>query len=174
MRFLYTGASDFLREQSDPEQSIGGYVSKSTIPNRINNLFSDISYLSQSNESEECKGIVIENNSQTPISELFLGYSYDKNLYNIQIALVELTKDGKMEKLGNSKELPYYATFLEAFIDVNNSIDDSISIQNFEANSRYGIWIKRKIKQKLPIKCSELESINSETVDFNFIIRYNE
>ena len=172
IRFLYTGAPSYLSDQTDPENSIGGYCSKSLIPNRPNNLFSDISYLSIFNETEECKAIVIENNTGENIASLNLGYKYDKNLYDIQIAIVELTQDGKMERIGNSKELPYYATFIDASIDELE--DNSISIDDFNTDKKYGIWIKRKVKQQNTKSCQDiLDSTNLISQQFEFVIKYN-
>lgn len=162
VRFLYTGSNIFMGDQTDPERSLGGFCSKSLLPNRVNNLFSDVSYLSQLNETEECRAIVLENNSGAIINQMFLGYSYDKDLYDIQIAIVDLTADGKMEIIGNSKDLPYYATFEEAYVDVDNSIDNSLLFEDIEIDKKIGIWIKRKIKPRPIQSCADL-SLNSQS-----------
>lgn len=164
VRFLYTGSNSFMNDQNDPERSLGGYCSKSIVPNRLNNIFSDISYLSKQNETEECRAIVLENNSGQIINELFLGYFYDKELYDIQIAVVELSTDGKMEIISNSKDIPYYAEFEEAFIDIDNNIDNSLFFENFDINKKIGIWIKRKIKPSLVKTCQELDEINISNI----------
>ena len=157
VRFLYTGSNSYMNDQTDPEKSLGGFCSKSLLPNRNNNLFSDVSYLSQLNETEECKGIVLENNSGLLIDQLFIGYEYDKDSYDIQIAIVELNSDGSMERIGNSKDLPYYAAFQEAYVDA--LVDNSLLLEDFAIDKKIGIWVKRKIKPKPTLSCIDLSEI---------------
>lgn len=174
MRFLYTGAKEFMLDQTDPDNSLGGFCSKSPVPNRINNLFSDVSYLSIFNENEECRAIVIENNSSNAINDVKIGYKYDKSLYDIQIAVVELNQDGNMERISNSRDIPYYAEFIEA--DITDTEDNSMEL-DFEANKRYGIWVKRKILPQRTKSCVDLNNQTTtplETIDFEFIIKYEE
>ena len=144
MRFLYTGSKQYLSEQFNPEKSLGGFCSNSVIPNRKNNIFSDVSYFSRINEVEECKAVIIENNSENTLTDVSLGYVYDKELYDIQIAIVSLNSENSMELISNSKNLPYYANFFDASIEEN--LDNSYVFSEIVPNGKYGIWIKRKIK----------------------------
>lgn len=174
MRLLYTGAKEFMLDQTDPDNSIGGFCSKSPVPNRINNLFSDVSYLSIFNESEECKAVAIENNSSNTINDVKIGYKYDKNLYDIQIAIVEFNQEGNMERISNSKDIPYYAEFVEA--NITDTEDNSIEL-DFEPNKRYGMWVKRKILPQKSKSCVDLNNQTTTTpekIDFEFIIKYEE
>lgn len=173
MRFLYTGAKEFMQDQTDPDNSIGGFCSKSPVPNRRNNLFSDVSYLSIFNESEECRALVIENNSQSNLNNVFIGYKYDKDLYEIEIAVVELNENGNMERITNTKDIPYYAEFIEAYI--GETEDNSIQL-DFPPQQKYGIWVKRKIKRNKAKSCIEIEAGQTENkiIDFEFIIKYEE
>lgn len=168
LRFLYTGATSFLGPQIDPEKSLGGFASSSIIPNRKNNLFSDTSYLSNINSVVETKAIILENftTEENPILNVGIGYRYDDNLYNIEIGIIELNSEGKMEIIQTSKSLPYYATFSDA--SINEEADNSIIIPEFAANGRYGIWIKRKVKT-IPIE----DLRDYEEIPFKFVITRN-
>lgn len=166
IRFLYTGATENLGEQIDPERSLGGFVSKTIIPNRKNNLFQDISYLTMRNETEEFRAIIIENKFNVDLNNVKIGYLYDKRLYDIEIALVELNEDGKMEMISNSRSQPYYAEFFDASITPDQ--DDSFDIEVMTVGQKFGIWVKRKVKQVEP----QEEPIPQ--VNFEFIIKYDE
>ena len=171
VNFLYTGSSEYFKEQTDPEKSLGGYCSKTIIPNRVNNLFQDISYLTSRNETIECKAIVIHNTFETDLANFSIGYSYDKEKYNIEMALVELNQNNKMEIISNSKDIPYYADFFDASIDEIN--DYSFNLELFEKDKKYGIWIKRQTK-KNTYSCSIEESIKVPEKKFEFIIKFDE
>ena len=164
IRFLYTGAQENLGQQIDPEKSLGGFVSSSIIPIRKNNLFQDISYYSMFNEVEEFKAIVIENSGEE-LSNFRLGYSYDKQRYNIQLAIVELNEDGKMELIGNWRNQPYYAEFYDLSID--DEEDNSVLFETMPKDKKYGIWIKRKVK-----KYNNQEESTEQK--FEFIIKFDE
>lgn len=62
MRFFYTGAAEYLIEQSSPNKSLGGLISKSQIPNdQLYSIFSSISLLSVENDRKEYKCIALKN-----------------------------------------------------------------------------------------------------------------
>ena len=134
VRFLYTGSQESMGEQIDPERSLGGFASKSIIPNKKNNLFPDISYLTIFNESEDYRAIIMENFSGSDLVDFKLGYRYDKDQYDIQVAVVELNEDGKMEIVGNSKTAPYYAEFFD--LSVSDDQDNSLEIPTFLNNKK--------------------------------------
>jgi len=164
MRFLYTGADSYLSTQNDPYRSLGGNVSKSIIQNnRMNNLFDDISYLSLENGDSETKGIVLENESSNPVTNVKIGWVYPiiKN-YRIFVALVALNSSNQMERIGNSKEVPYNADFVEIE-------DDPVEIGDLEAEARIGIWITRT-----PITDNIEQSNNCQSLYDQFLISKGE
>lgn len=62
MRFFYTGADKYLMEQTSPNKSLGGFISKSQIPNdQLYSIFSGISLLSIENDRKEYKCISLKN-----------------------------------------------------------------------------------------------------------------
>lgn len=146
MIYLYTGALNPNTSQTNPDISLGGNVSSSTIPRNIDNLFSDISWMSVENRAIETKAYVIKNNTGADILNYTIGYTYPPNcIFKLEIAPVTLANDTTMEKLSNSSDTPYYATFVEANVDPTKSIDNSLNLGTIAAGAVLGIWIRRSI-----------------------------
>ena len=96
--------------------------------------------------SVETHALILENELNSDATGLTLGYKYSANPdFKIEIAVVTLTSNQLMEKIGNSRDTPYYATFVEAKIDIDNSINDSLSLGTLAANTRLGVWIRRTL-----------------------------
>lgn len=159
MRLLFTGADSYLAKQIDPVKSLGGHISSSIIPNgKMNNLFSDISYITQQDLREEIRAIVLENKELQVAEDVLIGYEYDSDNFEIEIAFVSLdNNEEKMELLSYSDEEPYDAIFYDA--RKTNEEDKSVNIGNLGVDSRMGIWLKRKMKKtSIPI----FQNINDE------------
>lgn len=151
MRLLYTGANTYLGRQNDPTLSIGGYISSSVVPNsKLGNLFSDISANAKSIKAQECKAVIIDNNSTDTLSNVLVGYKYPTNPnFTLQIAFVAVAdNDQKIEQLTNYDELPYYAVFSDA--DATNSDAGLVSVGDILANKRLAVWIKRNVNVTNP------------------------
>lgn len=157
MILLYTGAKEPDTKQNDPKLSLGGYKSSTIVPlNKINSLFSDLSYLSKQHNTEITRGFVLENNSQEDYFDLNLGYEYDQTDYKIKVAIVSLIEPEfvQMECIENQISTPDYANFIEANVNVGLNIDNSINLGDLKVGERLGIWIKI-IPQNIIKSCQE-------------------
>lgn len=143
MQLLYTGASKQGIEQLNPDLSLGGLVSGTTIPNdSISNIFSTASLLSIQNKRRETKMIALKNNDGDPAIDLSLTFVTDSDSicnYSIAFVLPTISDDCScFEQIANSAAKPYYATF-EA---VSNG---SVFTINSLADKGYiGIWLMRE------------------------------
>lgn len=149
MRFLYTGASAYNTKQDNPLLSLGGYISNTIVPNdRINNLFSDISYVGFLNKSQECKAFILENETGITAHNVRIGYKYPTNrIFKMEVAFVGLNPSApqQIERIPSSFDAPYYAEFVEANIDTDDDPDNSVDIGNLVAGGRIAVWFKRNI-----------------------------
>jgi hypothetical protein len=146
MLYLYTGATTPGAVQNDIDLSLGGNVSSTPIPNSLDNLFDDISWMAIENRSVETKAYVIANNTNVDVDNYTIGYTYPANaIFKLEIAPVTLAGGTTMEKIGDSSSSPYYATFVEANIDPAHSINNSQNLGTIAAGTSLGIWIRRTI-----------------------------
>lgn len=142
MQLLYTGATKQDAEQLTSDLSLGGYVSRSQIPNDgLSNIFSAASVLSIQNRKRECKMIALKNN-ETDASNLIFTFSTEEDsICNYKIAFVNPTISGGnscFEQINTPSALPYYATFQPI---VNGSI---FNLTSLAANAYLGIWLIRE------------------------------
>lgn len=162
MRIVYSNASAPREEQKNANNSIGGFLSNTPIPNGLkNNIFSFVTNYSLSNSNPETKLIGLWNNSEKNYENVTVKFIVPENsIFDYEIALVYPTDcDGsdKYEVLSSSSSIPYYAV-LEA---LNNNEDYIIG--KILSDKSVGIWIKRTIKSKK--KCKTSVFLNSENCD---------
>ena len=144
MKILYTGAPTFLTPQNDPNQSLGGFVSSSIIPNDVNgNLFGEVSYLGLTNQYRETKATVLFNDG-TSINNLLLGI-FPKIIpsnYRIKVAVVKLTAN-QMERIPNMRSLPLSATFHERYMLTATDVGNMFSLGKMPTGTYFGVWTER-------------------------------
>lgn len=140
MKFYYTGALHAEDAQVNPENSLGGFISSTIIPNDLlANLFTDISLFSLDKLPRETKGVILENDSIDDLENVIVYFEYPTDaLCKLEIAAVTLVDNNLMERLSNSKSLPYQATFHEA-----NGLINAVNLGNLVAGAKIGIWLKR-------------------------------
>jgi len=147
IKLYYTGGKSYLESQPKKEYSLGGYVSSIPIPNAlVNNLFGDISLLTESRGGFDIIGIVIKNEAVSMLSNVYIYFDYPDGCFSkLEFAAVELMEDGDggyyMEEIASGKALPYYATFYEADGVVNKKL-----LGNILAGKYVGLWIKRALE----------------------------
>ena len=167
MRFLYTGASAFLKPQNNPSLSLGGFMSSTVLPNgRMNSLFSDGSYFGSKYGNVETKALILENESGVAVNNLKLGYKYTGNLdFMIEVAFVTLQAPDfqQIEKIGNVREMPYYASFIEA--NIEGLIDNSAALGTMVPSGKLGVWIRRTQMRQSSKPCSEIQSITTDIIN---------
>lgn len=160
MRLLFTGAESYLAKQTDSGLSLGGLISSSIVPNnRMNNLFSDISYISQQYLKTEVRAIILENKELYTAEDVIVGYEYDSENFDIDIAFIALASDDQqMETVTSGEDIPYEAVFQEA--RKTTSSDGSVNVGDLAVDGRMGIWLRRKIKQ--PTLETEFATVDDE------------
>lgn len=143
MQLLYTGASKQDAEQLNPDLSLGGIPSGSSIPNdSLSNVFSVASLLSIQNKRRETKMIALRNNDGDPAVDLSLTFAVDLDSickYSIAFVLPTISDECScFEQIINSAAKPYYATF-------EPIVDGSVFTINSLADHGYiGIWLMRE------------------------------
>lgn len=147
MKLYYTGARTFLGEQKLANNSLGGYVSNSPIPNGVEgNLFSAISLMTIDDNSFEMVGIMLKNILLVDVEDILLYFVYPVDTYvKYSIAVVEPGGDPVtgyyMESIQSRKSLPIY---VEEFVEADG-FANAVNIGNLAAGAYIGIWIKRDL-----------------------------
>lgn len=149
MQLLYTGASSFQAQQTDPSLSLGGYISSSIMPNNgMNSIFSDISWQGAKDRKVEVRGLILQNLLGFDVTDVIFGYQYptDPN-FTLEVAFVTVNPNTPqlIEKIPNGESSPYFATFVEANIDPSASVDNSVDIGPMANNTMIAIWFRRTI-----------------------------
>lgn len=166
LEIYYTGATKFLANQLDPNQSIGGLISNSIAPNDfLNNLFTNVV-----NNGVETKAIVIKNITGATITA-FTAY-FDSptdesgtplNLGSYEIGWQVPTADDcsnlSVEKLVNSASSPHAITLVSA-----DGSQNPISFPDIDDDQYLGIFIKRTVVQS-PKTNDELIDIFNEITE---------
>ncbi len=159
MEFRYTGADTANAIQNSIQQSLGGLVASSLVPNDVlNNLFSDISKLGEEKGSSETIGLSLFNTTGATVTAVELFYDYPATVRSIiEINSVTLLNNNKMEKIPNNQARPLTGTFVEAD-GVGNKVLLSASLDDGDG---LGIWFRRTIDTPDPldaIECKDWEA----------------
>jgi hypothetical protein len=125
-----TGANSSLNKsggvaQTDPQKSLGGFVSISPVPNgELNSLFDLLSSYSLEKQREECVAIALINEYEESVKDLELKIITDPDsICRFEVAAVKLSDQLSMEQIPNRYALPinaefYDATFIRAYCDI--------------------------------------------------------
>lgn len=115
MIIYFSGAKNYLSDQRDINQSLGGYMSSTPIPNgRLNAIFDDLSEYKKNVDFKQVLAIFIHNDSENNITNLTIENFYQRmfaektNLCDFEFSVIEPTNDGFIELIGNKNEEPYY------------------------------------------------------------------
>jgi len=145
MQLLYTGAETPNAQQTNPNLSLGGYVSATVVNlTRANALFGDISYLSKYNKTPITRGFVLKNDSTDNATGVLVGYEYTPNNgYKLEVAFATLAQPDQMEQIMSQGDTPYYAEFSEANLSTVNPIfDNSVNVGTIAAGASLGMWLR--------------------------------
>lgn len=149
MKLYYTNPDGAGVSQSDPDKSLGGYISTTQLPSDLfGNLFSTISQYGINNDLRETKALMLQNdtgNTATSITLHFDNNSVD-NFTAIEMAVVSISTDGNgdafIENIINMRAIPAAATF-----SANEGIGSAIAIPDMDDGNIVGIWVKRTLDQ---------------------------
>lgn len=131
MMIYLTGANASLAKsaenpQTDPNNSLGGYISSSPVPNSaVNSLFDLLSSLTLQRRNKETIAIGLINKFDFPVKDVCLKViSGDENIAEFKVAAINVDKSNYcMERIGNRYQEPmqadfYNADFYRAAVDV--------------------------------------------------------
>lgn len=114
MIIYFSGAKNYLSDQRDVNQSLGGYMSSTPIPNgRLNSLFDDLSEYKKSN-CKQVLAVFLHNDSNVDITNLTIENFYQHlfgekiNLCDFEFSVIKPTDEGYIELIGNKNEEPFY------------------------------------------------------------------
>lgn len=184
MKLYYTNSVSPLGAQQDPDQSLGGFISITPIPNDYkNNLFGDISQMAKEDKNGKLLRLIALKNETGDVAEdVQIYYNYpDGAEAKFEVAIVAPAMDScdnlVFEKLSQPGSNPLYATFSEA-----NGEGNAVIIDSIPAGSYVGIWIRRTLldttttpittDQLIAAKDANIPSPTLESVEL--VIKYNE
>lgn len=121
MKIYYTNASKFDVEQNNPQKSIGGFKSSTTLFNgRVDNLFPLLSNRALNMpDSREVRAIMLKNDSVSTLNSIKFWIDTPINnicLFQASIGAMNQNTPANqyMELLASGKDLPFNATFVNA------------------------------------------------------------
>lgn len=147
IKFYYTVQSGYLNAQINPDDSLGGFLSSTPIPNgELNKLFSQLP-LTQSYNPDyfDLRAVMMHNEAKVSLAKLKLWFEIPDNAfssYEVAVITPNTDCDGKvfMESISGPQGLPYYAEFHNV-----SGVDNTIDLGTLKAGQYLAIWIKRKI-----------------------------
>lgn len=147
MLLYLTGANASLKKseenpQTDPDRSLGGYISSTPAPNAsLNALFDTISSYTIQNKPKETIALGLINRLDTAVENVELKIVTDEdNLASFKVAAVSVGSDYRMEQISSRYQEPmsaefHDASFYRACVDIEiiqyASIDEEIALLPF-------------------------------------------
>lgn len=147
MKLYYTGASDFLKSQNNPLQSLGGYISNSAMANGgIGGLFGSISQKSLRNGTNEFRAVALKNETSVVKTVTLFYNNVSKNpVSSLKMGLVMPatdTCDGLyVEEIASIYNKPISGKFIDNRGEVN-ALKFTI-----DPGQYIGVWVERSINR---------------------------
>lgn len=148
VEIYYTGASSIDAVQRDPSVSLGGNKSNTKVPNnRIDNVFSQESYLSVNQGSKQTRCIILK--AVTALDNLKIGIvkksDFSDNV-KIYLGFTDIGSNNTVEQLFDSASEPFNTEFnSEAYMADENDTDNMFAVlASVSAGNCVAIWIKRE------------------------------
>lgn len=148
LQIFYTGADSPFAKQTDPSKSLGGYVSKSLIPNSdFSNLFGEISQLAREKKSRNIRVIAIKNTSNIAKTGLSV-YINPNTETDVKFQLgfqdpddnLNECKDVCGEKVANQNALPH--TIIMSDVE---GVANKITLPDLDTGAYMILYITREI-----------------------------
>ena len=185
MIFFYSGSKSPIGDQYNSDLSLGGWVSKTEIPNSdIANIFGKSTVQDILAKKRQLRLIVIQNTIEGDLMQNSKVYVENTNtdIFSIKLALVRPAYTQEeypyFEKIKTEYSKPFQAVFSDSE-GVDNAIDFGL-----DEGSRLGIWVMREFKEtylqelkllntKLQLTEKEILTLTTsnnllEEVNFNF------
>lgn len=160
MKLYYTGAEEYNAAQSDPDKSLGGFLSSTQTPNDLmNNLFGDISKYTIDKKLREAKALILKNDTGSAVTNLNFYFDIPSDTYcKFEIAAVTITPDADgnvfMENITSFRGTPFSGNFTEA-----DGVANQVLLSASLADGGYlGLWLRRTIKDDVKdnFSCDQL------------------
>lgn len=151
MVLLYTGASEYNREQPNHLLSRGGFISSTIAGNRF---FDEVSLNILNNRKEEFFGVVLKNTTNTTVSNVTISWTYTSadRMCDLNYAAVGLVGE-KAEQLIDPFSSPnVIGSWAEA-------LTPQLIKSSLPVNDMILIWFKRFVKSsfKIPKDLTDVE-----------------
>lgn len=163
MRFFYTGAQAFLGEQTNPSLSLGGYISKSIVPNsKLNNLFGSITPYTLEKGSDEYIMLALKNELSNNIEDIKLNFIFSSiipKFSDLKIAAIKNSSTNLFESIPSNTSAPYFAEFYSA------DSPNEVCIGNLKKGEYIGIWFKRSINKTEWLKLCQDQALVNKTFE---------
>jgi hypothetical protein len=164
MILLYTGAEKPNFPQKDPNRSLGGYISGTTIPNSfLNNLFGKVGREDIQNKVYEVRCIALKNITPGTVENTKI-YTIipESAVTTLKFAVVQSAIDPVcnapyFESIQNGQAMPWYADF-----QPYEGIDNAFILPTLASGDSVGIWMLREIADTAVVElqtdssCAEL------------------
>ncbi len=159
MRLFYTNISTQEGGQTQPNLSLGGFISSTVVPNdTLQNLFADISCYSVAENREEYIALALRNETGAEATNVTLYFTYPvESQYSIEMAFVAFNANGEIESVATPYTAPYNAEFNAA-----DGIANALAIGNIPEDGYVGIWFKKIID-----KDAIMEQYSDENIEAN-------
>lgn len=154
MVLLYTGASEFNREQPNHLLSRGGFISSTKVGNRF---FDEISFNILNDRKNEYLGLVLKNTSGATRTNVLISWTYKiansvDRMSNLSVAAVAFSGD-KVEQLIDPFTEP---NSIQGFHD--GSVSPVLITSSFAVNATILLWFKRSVNTNFKIPKEVLDS----------------
>lgn len=147
MILLYSGANSSDTDQMNPSQSLGGFVSSTTISNGlINNIFSTVSKSVVVGNKRETYLVVLKNTTGATVYnvQVWIDNTVENNHSSLKLAAVSAALDGcsnpYFEQISSSDAIPY-----QCVLESANGQGNAIDVGQIANGDCVGIWMSRTI-----------------------------
>lgn len=165
IRFYYTNSQDPNQPQTEPNKSLGGYVSSTPVPNdRSSALFGLVSSYDINQGGERIIAIAANNESQSTLNNLTFSFDNKSSFAKFQFALVEVVDDA-MEQIAHADSMPFVGDFIEVL--ENTTLAPQAVVSELLPNQKIGIWVKRVMEPQDLASCGDI-SDTTEAFDLIF------
>lgn len=147
MILLYTGATSANAPQINANNSLGGYVSSSQIPNgRLANLFSTVAKSDVLQSRSQIRLIALKNTTGVTVNNVKVFSTVTDSHVKLQLAAVAPAIDPDnnpvYESVLDGTTLPY-----QAVLNYHEGVDNAIDVGSISNGATIGIWVLREIDQ---------------------------
>ena len=159
MLLYYTTINGYRNPQSNPERSLGGFMSSTPVANSdFSNLFDELSIMTIKSGRSEYRAIMLYNESDSAYRNIFIKMEKSEDClcdYELSVGeMIHINKYGQksMENVSSINHRPFNAEFIKM------DSDSVLQVGDLEPGQEIGLWIcrtvdKAKAKEQLENVC---------------------